>query len=512
MNFAQLIAFAKKQGYTGPCDKSNLDAIRDFLAKKAGGADRTLKITTKSGVMSIKIGNISLDDAGNLVEGDPTLDIMIEPSGSTGGDSGEEKGLDDANVIKNVDTNDIAAKVIGVVEKNLEKAVKDHVLKFTGEIGGGMTIREKNYNRRIKDGTAKFSDYKVASAYGDYMMYLRAKALGQSEEAANHLREAKKTLTMTPGSADVLGTEQIIPDVLKQVDDYGKTAQRFNVVPLSEQSATYFQALASILTVTYPPEATTVTDTNANYRRLKLDPRKGMVITKMSRESKEDSKINLAEQSMDDIARSFAYAEDRAAINGDGTGTFGGMIGLQTMFSTAGAGAGLTLSTAAGAINTTYAGTAAGDGGGYALGHFQRVAATLPPWVYEKFAGDVAWHCTRAFYEGVMKPLAIASARATATEVLTLQGSTFLSFPVVFWENMNRTASTGTSTIDCFFGSMKSACYLGRRNDLEINVSDQRYWDEDSIGIRGTMRHDVNVLAAVGSTSTPGPVIALYQS
>jgi len=54
MNFAQLIAFAKKQGYTGPCDKSNLDAIRDFLAKKAGGADRTLKITTKSGVMSIK--------------------------------------------------------------------------------------------------------------------------------------------------------------------------------------------------------------------------------------------------------------------------------------------------------------------------------------------------------------------------------------------------------------------------------------------------------------------------
>lgn len=511
MNFAQLIAFAKKQGYTGPCEKSNLDAIRDFLAKKAGGADRTLKVTTKSGVMSIKIGNISLDDAGNLVEGDPTLDIMIEPAAGSG-DSGEEKGLGDTNVVKSVDTNDIAAKVIGVVEKNLEKAVKDHVLKFTGEIGGGMTIREKNYNRRIKDGTAKFSDYKVASAFGDYMLYLCAKAQGRTEDASNYLREAKKTLTMTPGSADVLGTEQIIPDVLKQVDNYGKAAQRFNVVALSEQSGTYFRSLNSILTVTYPNESTAVNDANANYQRLKLNPRKGMVITKMSRESRDDAKINLAEQSVDDIARSFAYAEDRAAINGDGTGTFGGMVGLQTMFSTAGAGAGLTLATAAGAINATYAGAAAGNWGGYALGHFQRACATLPLWASEQFAGDVAWHCTRAFYEGVMKPLAIASSRATATEVLTLQGSTFLSFPVVFWENMNRNPDTGTSTIDCFFGSFKSACYLGRRNDLDINVSDQRYWDEDSIGIRGTMRHDVNVLAAVGSTTQAGPVIAIYQS
>ena len=109
-----------------------------------------------------------------------------------------------------------------------------------------------------------------------------------------------------------------------------------------------------------------------------------------------------------------------------------------------------------------------------------------------------------------------SSSRATADEVLNLRGSNFLSYPVKFWENMNRNPSTGTSTIDAFFGSMKAACYLGRRNSLEISVSNERYWDQYAVGIRGTLRHDVNVVAAVGTTTsasspTAGPVVCLYQ-
>lgn len=510
MNFAQLVKFAKSKGYTGPCEKSDIEAIKSFLSAKAGGEDKVVK----SGNLSIKIANIALDNQGNLIDGgsSATMDIMLDGGDSTGEPMDDDaKGLNDKLKTKGIDADDVVAKVTANVAKSIDKLIEPHLAKFTGDVSVGKSIRERMYDNRVKKGTAKFSDYRIASGFGDYLLHLSFKAQGNYEGSQKHLREAQKALTMTPGSADVLGTTQIIPDVLKQVDDYGKAAQRFNVINLSEYAGRFYRSINSILTVTYPPEGNATNDVNANYQGLEVLPRKGMVITKMSKESRDDAKINLAEQVVDDIARSFAYAEDRAAINGDGTGTFGGMVGLQTMFGSSGAPAGLTLSTAAGAINTTYAGTSAGDWGGYALGHFQRVAATLPNWVYEKFTGDVAWHCTRAFYEGVMKPLAISASRATATEVLTLQGSTFLSWPVVFWENMNRTASTGTSTIDCFFGSMKSACYLGRRNDLQIDVSDQRYWDEDNIGVKGTMRHDVNVYAAVGTTSTPGPIIALYQ-
>lgn len=46
---------------------------------------------------------------------------------------------------------------------------------------------------------------------------------------------------------------------------------------------------------------------------------------------------------------------------------------------------------------------------------------------------------------------------------------------------------------------------------LSVEISEQRYWDENNIGIKGVARHDINV-HALGATATAGPVAVLTQA
>jgi HK97 family phage major capsid protein len=87
----------------------------------------------------------------------------------------------------------------------------------------------------------------------------------------------------------------------------------------------------------------------------------------------------------------------------------------------------------------------------------------------------------------------------------------YFGIPIIENNVMNSNNSTGTNTIDLLFGNFQRAALLGDRMGVELDVSDQRYWDENNIGIRGIIRHDINV-HDVGSTSRVGPVVYLYQT
>jgi HK97 family phage major capsid protein len=76
---------------------------------------------------------------------------------------------------------------------------------------------------------------------------------------------------------------------------------------------------------------------------------------------------------------------------------------------------------------------------------------------------------------------------------------------------MNANGDTGGDVVDILFGNMREAVALGRRKELTIEVSDQRYWDEHNLGMKGVIRHDVNVYS-LGSTSEAGPLVALFQT
>jgi HK97 family phage major capsid protein len=86
-----------------------------------------------------------------------------------------------------------------------------------------------------------------------------------------------------------------------------------------------------------------------------------------------------------------------------------------------------------------------------------------------------------------------------------------LGRPVIVTEVMNKTLSLGSDLTDVLYGDPSFAATFVERQGIEIDVSDQRYWDELNLGVRGVVRHDINV-HDLGSTSVQGPLGALFQT
>ena len=62
--------------------------------------------------------------------------------------------------------------------------------------------------------------------------------------------------------------------------------------------------------------------------RVRLTAKKLMVLTKYSNELNEDAVLNIGDDLAGEIAYAFALKEDQCGFIGDGTSTYGGIVGL----------------------------------------------------------------------------------------------------------------------------------------------------------------------------------------
>jgi HK97 family phage major capsid protein len=100
---------------------------------------------------------------------------------------------------------------------------------------------------------------------------------------------------------------------------------------------------------------------------------------------------------------------------------------------------------------------------------------------------------------------------ASYLALLTAEGQMvpmFLGYPVEYVHVMPKALTDQASTILAYFGDLAMAAMLGNRRGLTIQLSDQRYFEFDQMGIRGTSRVNV-VISAPGTASEAGPVVAL---
>jgi HK97 family phage major capsid protein len=58
------------------------------------------------------------------------------------------------------------------------------------------------------------------------------------------------------------------------------------------------------------------------------------------------------------------------------------------------------------------------------------------------------------------------------------------------------------------FGDLTKSSTFGDRRQTTISVSDQVYWANDQVGIKGTERFDI-VNHDIGTATVAGPVVAL---
>ncbi len=125
----------------------------------------------------------------------------------------------------------------------------------------------------------------------------------------------------------------LVPDgfesaIINLREEYGVFRQNARVYPMSEPIV-YVPRRQSGFTAYYIGENSQGTESDASFSQVKLDAKKLMILPRLSQELSDDAIISLADFVANEMAYAFAVQEDQAGFLGDGTSTYGGIIGLR---------------------------------------------------------------------------------------------------------------------------------------------------------------------------------------
>lgn len=309
---------------------------------------------------------------------------------------------------------------------------------------------------------------------------------------ADHGIETRFHAALT-GGADSAGGFLVPPEIEQAIidlrEEYGVFRRYARVVPMTRDTKDQPYRKTGV-TAYFVGENEEITASDKSWGNAKLVAKKIGALVKYSSELDEDSIVSIG----DDLTREFAYAfavkEDQCGFLGDGTSTYGGIVGLGSAL-------------AAGSVHVALAGNV--TFGTLDLVDFESCVGKLP-----MYSGiQPAWFISQAGYWNSMARL--MDAAGGNTTVLLGEGPTrlsFLGFPVVISQVLPSALSSTTSTILAYFGDLAMAALLGNRRGLNVQLSDQRYFEYDQLGIKGTERFDITI-HSVGDASNAGAIVAL---
>jgi len=308
----------------------------------------------------------------------------------------------------------------------------------------------------------------------------------------------KDASTGSQASGSALVTSEQAPGIIKLLEQYGVYRRNAMAAPMGA-GQTLMPKLDSLLDVYVPGEGAAPTKTDPTLGMLTLTPKTMTALSAYSLELDEDSAIALAELYGSLFARSFAYNEDLCGFLGDGTSTYFGFNGITGALRGVDATIGNIKSLVVGAGNAYSELT---------LANFESVAGTLP--VYADDA-DAKWYIHKYVFYTVMVKLALAAGGANATEIQQLGGKTrtFLGYDVEMTQVMPKAAAN--SQICALLANLKQGAILGTRGGVEFAQSDQRYFDQGLVAVRGRSRVAINA-HGVGNTTNAGPLCGLITA
>lgn len=305
-------------------------------------------------------------------------------------------------------------------------------------------------------------------------------------------------------SNNATGVQFVIPeefsmDMINLKEQYGVARQVIGVVPMSAETK-HVPRRASGLTAYFVSEGVAATESNATLNEIMLVAKEIACLTRISRQVDADAAINFGDFLVGEMSYAFATKEDQCAFNGDGTSTYGGITGFRAKIDNVdGSG-----TDSAGLVTATGHSTWAT----LTLTDFTNVLAKLP-----QFADTPAasWVCHKAFWEGCMKPLALAVGW-TDNIINGVPVRQFLGYPVKISQVFPSTTASGH--VPVLFGDFGMAAKFGDRAGEAIEFSNQATvggestFERRQIAILGTERFDV-VVHDVGDASNAGPVVGL---
>jgi len=306
---------------------------------------------------------------------------------------------------------------------------------------------------------------------------------------------------MTEGvftSAGWLVPTEMEAGIIANREEYGVARRLANVIPMTSASTT-IPRITSDASAYFVGEGTSGTPSDVAGDQVTLTLKDLMALTHIGKSTAQDTVIALAEMVAREQGRAFSVKEDACLIVGDGTSTYGGMLGLKTLLDTA-----------------AYSGGKAAAAGGHNLlteidvSDVTAVLGILP--VYAR--PGARWLCS-----GVADAIVFGRLKLNAggNTVQSVQGRVvegdYAGFPITVAHHMPAGAATDyASATVIILGNFNLGVAMGSGNGMMMTVDPYTLAHQNLTRVITTERLDINCHGVNKSTTVPGPIVGLHAT
>jgi HK97 family phage major capsid protein len=315
-----------------------------------------------------------------------------------------------------------------------------------------------------------------------------------SQSAQKFCRDYGLQVSASMGSSENSNGGFLVPDEMQSTlirlrESRGVFPRFANRVPMGADIIRVPRLLADVVAY-WTGEKQEITPSDPTLGGAELMARKLAALTKVSSELDEDAVIEVGDMITESMAYAMADKIDEAAFNGDGTSTYGGVLGLKNALSSNAIHDALANNTGAGTLD---------------LDDFQAVVGKFPDYP----GASPRWFMNRAvYYASARRLMDAAGGNTNLTLANGVSEEIFLGYPVTFVQVLPNTTGASASTILAYFGDLRLSSSYGTRRSARTEVTLDRYFEEDMIGIKTTERIAINNHER-GDTIRNRPVLAL---
>lgn len=399
----------------------------------------------------------------------------------------------------------LVAEIKGLENFNTIRANNEAALKAAQTPVNGLPNTAVGKSNEQTGMEFKSSGIKVKSFSSEQQAYGMGLALMAAKGGAAGAAAVERLAALGYGQKDMLTTTQanggfIVPtalsnEIINLAESYGVARKNMRVVPMPAPTMTV-PRVTGRLTAAPVGESVAYGTGAITGGMVELVARKWGVTVPVSVELSDAAIIAIGDLFGFEAARAFAYAEDAALFNGDGTSTYNTIKGLKGVFTdlVVASAAGMQLATGNLATEVTAA-------------DLQGVIAKLPAYAY----AGAKWYCSAWAKALVFDRLIMAAGGVTGAELSAGTSPKFMGFPVEVTQVLP--ASDVNSQILLYFGDLNSAAKFGQPtgSGIAISVSDQERFSEDMQVWKAREWFDIKV-HDVGSTTAAGAVVGLYMA
>ena len=299
--------------------------------------------------------------------------------------------------------------------------------------------------------------------------------------------------------------EEFENELITLREQYGVFRPACKTYPMSRETLRIPRRTAT-LSAYFTGEAKAGTESTQTFDQVGLVAKKVMVLTTISNELLEDALISVGDDLAGEIAYAFANKEDDCGFNGDGTSTYGGIVGLRS-------GLGIASSdqrvydTAIGAAAITPA-TKTSD---QVVELFSTALTALPAWSFK--TNNVKLYCHKSIWHALLEPACLKAGGSNAAErVAGIATPRFFGYDVVYSQVLPPASNATNNSTIFYLGDLSQACYFGDRRATTIDFSDSALnaFEQDERAVRATERFDI-VCTNLGTATACGPVVHVIR-